>query len=237
MYCSNCIPDTQRYPLTMSDIRYSFLGTLDHLPADTIRTLWLIQTLDSKLRDEETPPELFQFYSRNIVHQSAQLGDLVRRQSRVLEEYREELVVQREVKARYSALMRTRADLQQRLLHKHDKPPIVEKKGGLKIKINMKQLRREQVRRGSIAGSSQSSSALSSPPVSAGLGQEQAQPMEEVYCWCQQPSFGDMIACDNDKCPREWFHYACVGITKVPAGKWYCSDECRKADSKKSRKR
>lgn len=34
------------------------------------------------------------------------------------------------------------------------------------------------------------------------------------YCLCQRISFGEMIACDNDDCPIEWFHYGCVGITE-----------------------
>jgi hypothetical protein len=25
-----------------------------------------------------------------------------------------------------------------------------------------------------------------------------------------------MVACDNDACPREWFHLSCVGLTKPP---------------------
>jgi hypothetical protein len=25
-----------------------------------------------------------------------------------------------------------------------------------------------------------------------------------------------MVACDNDACPREWFHLSCVGMTKPP---------------------
>ena len=33
-----------------------------------------------------------------------------------------------------------------------------------------------------------------------------------------------MLACDNPFCEREWFHYACVGITQTPKGKWYCKD-------------
>ncbi|GMH42849.1 hypothetical protein BSKO_10768 [Bryopsis sp. KO-2023] len=47
---------------------------------------------------------------------------------------------------------------------------------------------------------------------------------EPVYCWCQQVAFGDMISCDNPKCPYEWFHYDCVGMTKadLPKTKWYC---------------
>src|SRR5262245_22238919 len=27
-----------------------------------------------------------------------------------------------------------------------------------------------------------------------------------VYCFCQQVSFGEMVACDNEACEREWFH-------------------------------
>ena len=38
-----------------------------------------------------------------------------------------------------------------------------------------------------------------------------------------------MIDCDNDFCEYEWFHYSCVGITRKPRGKWYCSEECRSA--------
>lgn len=39
---------------------------------------------------------------------------------------------------------------------------------------------------------------------------------EPRYCYCNQISFGEMVACDNDPCPREWFHLPCVGLTKPP---------------------
>lgn len=39
---------------------------------------------------------------------------------------------------------------------------------------------------------------------------------EPRYCYCNEISFGDMVACDNDACPREWFHLSCVGLTKPP---------------------
>lgn len=46
---------------------------------------------------------------------------------------------------------------------------------------------------------------------------------EPVYCVCRQVSFGEMIACDNTgKCPYEWFHYECVGLSEPPRGLWYC---------------
>lgn len=52
-------------------------------------------------------------------------------------------------------------------------------------------------------------------------------PNEPTYCICNQVSFGAMIACDNEDCDIEWFHYECVGLDSPPKGKWYCAD-CRK---------
>lgn len=46
------------------------------------------------------------------------------------------------------------------------------------------------------------------------------------YCTCQKVSYGDMVACDNDECPYEWFHWACVGVKEEPKGAWFC-EECR----------
>ncbi|PKS06577.1 hypothetical protein jhhlp_007325 [Lomentospora prolificans] len=45
---------------------------------------------------------------------------------------------------------------------------------------------------------------------------------DKKYCLCQHVSFGDMVACDNDNCPYEWFHWSCVGLKSEPNGKWYC---------------
>ena len=50
-------------------------------------------------------------------------------------------------------------------------------------------------------------------------------PDEPTYCTCQQVSFGEMIACDNDACPIEWFHQSCVGFKsyeKLSTSLWYC---------------
>ncbi len=48
-------------------------------------------------------------------------------------------------------------------------------------------------------------------------------PNEPTYCICQQVSYGEMIACDNENCEIEWFHYNCVGLSGPPKGKWYVS--------------
>uniref|UniRef100_A0A8C4R4Y6 Inhibitor of growth protein n=1 Tax=Eptatretus burgeri TaxID=7764 RepID=A0A8C4R4Y6_EPTBU len=47
-------------------------------------------------------------------------------------------------------------------------------------------------------------------------------PNEPTYCLCHQVSYGEMIGCDNPDCSIEWFHFACVGLTTKPKGKWYC---------------
>ncbi|MEE6481008.1 hypothetical protein FKM82_012730 [Ascaphus truei] len=47
-------------------------------------------------------------------------------------------------------------------------------------------------------------------------------PNEPRYCICNQVSYGEMVGCDNQDCPIEWFHYGCVGLAEAPKGKWYC---------------
>ncbi|CEP11130.1 hypothetical protein [Parasitella parasitica] len=57
---------------------------------------------------------------------------------------------------------------------------------------------------------------------------------EPLYCFCQQVSYGEMVACDGENCPYEWFHMDCVGLDEPPKGAWYCSDctaEIRKRKS------
>ncbi|KAL6303992.1 hypothetical protein BKA93DRAFT_785658 [Sparassis latifolia] len=48
----------------------------------------------------------------------------------------------------------------------------------------------------------------------------------KTYCFCDGVSYGDMIACDDKNCEREWFHLPCIGLTVPPDGTWYC-DACR----------
>ncbi|KAK3809783.1 MAG: inhibitor of growth proteins N-terminal histone-binding-domain-containing protein [Linnemannia elongata] len=49
-------------------------------------------------------------------------------------------------------------------------------------------------------------------------------PNEPLYCYCQQVSYGEMVACDNQDCEIEWFHLSCAGLKAPPKGKWYCKD-------------
>lgn len=55
--------------------------------------------------------------------------------------------------------------------------------------------------------------------------------VEPIYCICEEVSYGDMVCCDNDLCPIQWFHFGCMSLTRKPRGKWYCP-RCRGANSK-----
>jgi hypothetical protein len=41
---------------------------------------------------------------------------------------------------------------------------------------------------------------------------------EPRYCYCDEVSYGEMVACDADGCKREWFHLGCVGPKNAPRG-------------------
>ncbi|CAA21250.1 Chromatin modification-related protein png2 [Schizosaccharomyces pombe] len=58
---------------------------------------------------------------------------------------------------------------------------------------------------------------------------------EQLYCYCQQVSYGQMIGCDNENCKREWFHLPCVGLVEPPKGIWYCKECEELAKSSESR--
>jgi inhibitor of growth protein 3 len=45
---------------------------------------------------------------------------------------------------------------------------------------------------------------------------------DRKYCVCSSVSYGDMVACDNENCPLEWFHWSCVDLKSEPAGTWIC---------------
>jgi hypothetical protein len=39
---------------------------------------------------------------------------------------------------------------------------------------------------------------------------------EPRYCYCNEVSYGEMVACDNENCSREWFHLRCAGLKEAP---------------------
>ncbi|EKM84232.1 hypothetical protein AGABI1DRAFT_110792 [Agaricus bisporus var. burnettii JB137-S8] len=59
-----------------------------------------------------------------------------------------------------------------------------------------------------------------------GAGDEGDNDDGRTYCYCDSVSYGEMIACDDENCEREWFHLSCIGLTVCPEGSWYC-DTCK----------
>ncbi|KAJ8587793.1 hypothetical protein M405DRAFT_741381 [Rhizopogon salebrosus TDB-379] len=55
---------------------------------------------------------------------------------------------------------------------------------------------------------------------------------DRTYCFCDGISYGEMIACDDVNCEREWFHLACIGLEVPPDGTWFC-DACRQKKNAK----
>jgi inhibitor of growth protein 5 len=45
---------------------------------------------------------------------------------------------------------------------------------------------------------------------------------EPIYCICKKVAYGEMVACDNEDCPIEWFHYPCVNLSRKPKNSWIC---------------
>ncbi|KAL9617338.1 MAG: hypothetical protein Q9160_007868 [Pyrenula sp. 1 TL-2023] len=63
-----------------------------------------------------------------------------------------------------------------------------------------------------------------------GVGEGEEEEDKGLYCTCNQVSYGDMVGCDNDDCPYQWFHLKCVAITKSPREDelWFCEECCTK---------
>lgn len=206
----------------MTDIRYSFLNTLDFLPCDVVRTLWLLQTIDKKSRDLEISQTEFDYYKTNRSIQSRYLCDLIDNETDRLKEYSKHLEFQQIVNSRYANLLKNNPNITNKLASfettRVNKPVITKKnKNKMSFSINLKQLRQNVI---------QGHRSKSITPIDD----------EPRYCWCNQPSFGEMVACDNGKCPKEWFHYQCVGLKKAPTGPWFCSNRCRKQHQRNKRK-
>lgn len=260
---------------TNFDVRTSFVSLVDHLPAEIIRKLWLIQTLDIQynavsdelnaalIRFRET--ELTKEESNSLVHKITTMASKLNRTRQ------ESLAEARSISASIK-LARLRLENQHSQLRHDHKVYLneIEMQNNLashaqrsnkrtstsrpKIKLNLK------LKGSSAASSRQSSPArsnsimkksaprkaniikpYSASPAPASKARKNKKPTQinsvvvrkqetiedqdqdhTLYCLCNRESAGDMVACDNLKCPKEWFHYGCVGLVRAPRGKWFC---------------
>lgn len=75
-----------------------------------------------------------------------------------------------------------------------------------------------------------------SPDVEMGEGdEEEDQEDDRRYCFCNERSYGEMVACENEQCQYEWFHLQCLGLKKSPDDEelWWCPvcremEKCKK---------
>ncbi|KAK3606267.1 hypothetical protein CHS0354_037943, partial [Potamilus streckersoni] len=49
-----------------------------------------------------------------------------------------------------------------------------------------------------------------------GPGNATQQPSKSVWCFCQKEEYGQMVACDNQTCQFQWFHFDCKSIVSKP---------------------
>lgn len=186
------------------DVRYSFLNTLDHYPCELIRGLWTLQSLDLQRSEAEVPHEKDRWLAMHMESQANFLEKLTEQRIKALESHKNQLIELQGVRKRCE-LSKKRQTRQ-----KTDK---------LTIKLNLNPNKKPK-------------SSLPQSPRLQNVKAVEEEP-QETYCFCNNVSYGAMIACDNDNCPMEWFHYGCVGITKPPNGKWYCSSQCKEQSRKR----
>ena len=51
---------------------------------------------------------------------------------------------------------------------------------------------------------------------------EEKEDVSKLWCYCNEPRFGKMILCDNERYTIKWFHFNCLWIQCASKGKWYC---------------
>ncbi|CAI4051411.1 hypothetical protein SKDZ_15G2150 [Saccharomyces kudriavzevii ZP591] len=201
-----------------SDIRYSFLSTLDHLPCELIRSLRLMQTID--LSKNARNQHDLEKASANLLLVANYIENLVDDQIRLLTHHRREWEVQKSVTKTFNTSVN---NIRSKLLLEE---PRAYKEPKLLLKIDLKKVKSRERKEG-----------ITSPKIGNARrdGTESKNNQEEVYCFCRNVSYGAMVACDNVDCPFEWFHYGCVNLKQAPRGKWFCSEDCREIAEQKSK--
>lgn len=286
-----------------SSINSSFISTVDHLPSDVVRSLWLVQSLNISIEKlQGTLEELLKQYENGSIsrdeliqrymavkHKLEHLHDEAIQESKALYNQlvthnltlSEEQDQLRQIKSRVMDIElnnQFKHDLRQQLKQHYKDNPLLSQREALKEQQNMKKTKTDDLKlllrlpkpskfkpkakskpkttiKATIKKGRPRKEVLHPPkpqpePEPEPIFEPIPLPIEDtqVYCFCKQGSFGDMIGCDNEEsCPNgEWFHYKCVGLLnrvealKFATGKqkWYCSDECRRVvEDKAARKR
>lgn len=213
----------------MTDVRFSLFDSLDHFPSDLIRQLWLMQQINTRLDQQYSQRKSDNVKQHSTIYHRAQLRRQVKLIRALVTQQNERLNLQK-------AQLQLQKQLRHESLLKGILPP---------VQAPLQHDRPQQHHVTDIHtlhGEQQHLKLTQSGRQSELLTQNKTETNNEgsndqdtnKYCFCNKDSFGDMIACDYDKCPREWFHYKCVSIDPAnpPKGVWFCSRECRLLDKR-----
>lgn len=259
---------------TIQNGAHNFVSSLDHLPCDIVRCLWLIQSLELKnIRLKQRLFKVFDstpdsVYSNEQINEINHLNSIINRN---LLEIKTETSYLIDLLDAHIKLINDEQHLSDLLKEKLKNwtsekvesqwkewcifkskvianDPNRSKKSleipGLKIRIRLKSSSSEPLSPPSNSHKKRSSTENSDklqinkkphleqtpvvqPKPKVVLEKPKIYSDEPVYCTCNGPATGRMIGCENTKCPRgEWFHFKCIGITKEPETKWFCSKDC-----------
>lgn len=231
----------------LSSINNAFISTVDHLPTDIVRSLWVIQACNIEIDSLE------KLLYNGTVFSAGEFASFKQKVERLYAEAAlEAMALQNQLvthkitlKGELSQLERLlqsqntstiQPDILRKDLEEHyKKHPLAsfEPPPRAPIKLVLKVLKKP-AKPVKVQKPKKVQPYVPPPEL---LVEE---PVDEtLYCFCQRPSYGDMIGCENEQsCPNgDWFHYKCVGImNRVQAlpyttGKqpWFCSDECKKS--------
>ncbi|CUM68184.1 uncharacterized protein PRCAT00005902001 [Priceomyces carsonii] len=272
-----------------SSINNAFISTVDHLPCDIVRSIWLIQSINLSLSkhraevkavlrrlqldinteekdeltsqvialkekikslDEEGIMEAEALHNQIMIHRLSLIEELG--QLRTLLDAKKDDAIDSEEKDVLREQLKNHYKLNplksQREAVKERANKIKSKSSGIKLVLKMP--KKSKTKLGKVKGNDRNKISkkkrktaklnknVMTPLYDVMPPTPQVEVDNNVYCFCKQPSFGDMIGCDNEEsCPNgDWFHYKCVGLLnrvdalKYTTGKqkWFCSDYCHK---------
>ncbi|GMM30186.1 hypothetical protein DAMA08_029310 [Martiniozyma asiatica (nom. inval.)] len=273
------------FPITVAPLlngTHNFVSTIDHLPCDIVRSLWIIQSLELRnIRLQRRHIKSLNSADELDIKNFNKLDDLIKRNAKeaqceskhledIINYHRQLLNDENDMNQTLLKLMlgwssdaveqRWREWCQFKIDFLKNNNIVDFKTPKIKIKINLgnltqndkgikskfkiskaksmainknlgdtairrsKQKQNEHERQSRTQNKNKSHSKI-------GVNKKE----KDTYCFCHGPSLGKMVACDNETCPNEWYHYKCVGLKSDPKNDWFCSDQCRNAHMGRNR--
>ncbi|XP_055934405.1 inhibitor of growth protein 4-like [Argiope bruennichi] len=231
-----------------------YLDSLETLPTELQRNFTLMRDLDTRTKDEvqnvdKICKEFLEKIDSLTDEEMAEETSKIRKMFKKAQDYGDDKVqlamqtyemVDKHIRRLDADLARFEADLKDKALNPHaSEADSVHKKKGRKSSEKEKKRKRatsddDEIPK-SVRKKFKQQQLIIQPEIAAlpaaltinhpsDVLDMPVDPNEPTYCFCHQVSYGEMIGCDNPDCPIEWFHFACVGLTSKPKGKWYCSN-------------